>query len=106
MERRTDPVEVALLRAHLDREPTRVTGRVGAAALTTDGRETDGQRACRARGGGEELGACEVGDGVGEGEGPVCACALGVDDSLGDPLMVEVCKKIDVVEILFFRWEI
>ena len=114
------PVEVALLSLDLDRETcpfvlnscpkteskcwrhtTGITRRVCGTGLATDSRETDCQRSCSSWSGSEELGAGEVGDGVGEGECSMGSSALGMDDTLWNALTVEVGEKVDVMEI----WE-
>ena len=75
--RRTHPVEVALLRAHLDREAARVPRRVRAAALAADGGEADGKGRLLADLS-EERGAGQVGDVMGSLEVTVSTRALGV----------------------------
>ena len=113
-------VPVALLGAELDGEATGVTSRVGGSTLATDGREAGG-RARLVADLGEDVGAADVGDVVGDLKDTVGSGALGVDDTLGDPLAVKVgetdkwrrsasaevgvgvgkgCAQVDVVEVL------
>jgi hypothetical protein len=68
----------------------------------------NGCTSVEARGGGylfEEGGAGQVGDIVGDLKVAVCACALGVDDTLGDALSVKVSEEIDVVKVLKTGYE-
>jgi hypothetical protein len=76
-----DPIPVPLCCTDLDRESARVASRVGGTTLTADGREAGGDPS----GGADlfkELGARQVADVVGNGEGAVGTRPFGVDDPL------------------------
>lgn len=92
-------VQVAFLGVQLDGETTGVSGSIGGARLTSDGRETSNQLGLLADGV-QERRATDVGDVVGDLEVAERAGTLGVDHSLGDSLSVEVGKRVDQVEVL------
>jgi len=92
-------IPVSFLRSQLDRETTRVTSGIGRSTLPSDSRETSGgaDLGSDLR---EEFGASQVGDVVGNFESSMSSCSLGVNDTLGDTLSVEVSEGIDQVEVL------
>ena len=92
------PIPVTLCSPQLDRKTTRVTSGIGRTTLSTDSAEANGQRSLVANLA-EEIGAAQVSDVVRHLKVSVSASTLGVDDSLGDTLTVEVSKKIDKMEI-------
>lgn len=91
-------VPVALLSPELDGETTRVASKIGAAALTTNGRETDGDGALLALL--EDVREAQVVQRLGSPIETVGTTALGVDYTLGNTLAVEVGEQIDQVEVL------
>lgn len=91
-------VPVALLSPELDTETTRVTSKIGATALTTNGRETDGDGALLALL--EDVGKAQVVQRLGSPVETVGTTALSVNDTLGNALAVEVREQINQVEIL------
>jgi len=94
----SNDVPVALIGPELDRETTGVTGAIVRARLTPDGGEADcdGARLSRL----EDVCQAEVIKRVGSLVNTVGSGALCMDDTLGDPLTVEVRDEIDQVEVL------
>lgn len=88
----TDKVPVALTGAELDGEATGVTSIVARARLSTDGREADGEGALRSLL--EQVGNAEVGEVLSALPLAVGTGTLGVDDTLGDTLAVEVGEEV------------
>lgn len=91
-----DPVHVAFLGLHLDRETTRVTSSVWRTRFTTDGGETGSDWAFFANVG-EDAGQTNVFERISALEDTVGASTLGVDNTLRNALSIEVRKKIDQV---------
>lgn len=85
-------VPVTLVRAELDREATGVAQVVARAALASDGAHTARNRALGAFL--EDTGDTQVLEAVGALELAVGASALGVHDTLGHTLAVEVSEKV------------
>ena len=94
-----DEVPVALLRVELHGEAAHVAGQVERALVAGDGREPDEHRRPLARPL-EQVGAGEVGERLVVLEVAVRAEAAGVDDPLGDALVVEVEDLLAEVEVL------
>ena len=94
-----DEVPVALLRVELHREAAHVAGEVERALVAGDGREAHERRGPLARPL-EQVGPGEVGQRLVVLEVAVGAEAAGVDDPLGDPLVVEVEDLLPEVEVL------
>ena len=92
-------VPVALISPELDTEATRVAGQVRSTTLTADGREADTDGALLALGG-EHVCHAEVIERIGCPVETVGTTTLGVDDTLGNTLAVEVRKQIDQVVVL------
>lgn len=95
----TDEVVVSLLGVELDRETTGISGSIGGTLLTTDGGETADSLGLGANAL-EEVGAGQVGDIVSDLEDTVSTGTLGVDNTLGNSLTVEVSKDVNEVEVL------
>jgi len=93
-----DHVPVALRSPELDTETTRVASKIGSSALATDGRETDGDGALMTLL--EDVCQADIIKSVGCPVDTVCSTTLGVNDTLGDTLAVEVREQIDQVVIL------
>ena len=93
-----DPVEVTFLCPNFNGEATGITSGVGRPRLATDSGETDSGSST-----GtdflEESGAGEITNVVGHFEVTVGTSALGVDNTLGNSLAVEMGKEVDVMEI-------
>jgi len=99
------PIQVTLLGPDLHGETSGVTSSICATAFSTDGRETDGRSGFVAHFG-EELCRGKIGDVVGDLEVTVCAGTFGMDNTLGDPLTIEVSEEVDMVEVLKEQWAI
>ena len=93
-----DEVPVALLGVELDGEAADVAGQVGRALVAGDGREADERRRLLALAL-EEVGPGDVGERAVVLEVAVDAEAAGVDDALGDALVVEVEDLLAEVEV-------
>ena len=93
-----DEVPVALLGVELDGEAADVAGEVGRALAAGDGREADEDRGLLALAL-EEVGPGDVGERLVVLEVAVGAVAAGVDDPLGDALVVEVEDLLAEVEV-------
>jgi hypothetical protein len=91
-------VPVALCGPELDTETTRVTSQIGSAALATDSRETDGDRALDILL--EDVCQADIVKRIGCPVDTVCSTTLGVDDTLWDTLAVEVREQVDQVVVL------
>lgn len=87
----SNKVPVALLSLELDSKATGVTGVVARARLASDGRETNSDGALGTLL--EEAGNAEVVERVGADPLAVGSRALGVDDTLGDTLAIEVGEE-------------
>ena len=94
-----DDVPVALARVELDREAADVAGEVGGALVAGDGREADEGLDLLAVAL-EDVGAGDVGEALEGLEAAVGAEAAGVDDALGDALVVEVEDLLAEGEVL------
>ena len=94
-----DEVPVALLGVELHGEAAHVAGEVGRALVAGDGGEADEDRRLLALAL-EEVGPGEVGERLVVLEVAVGAVAAGVDDALGDALVVEVEDLLAEVEVL------
>ena len=94
-----DEVPVALLGVELHGEAADVAGQVGRALAAGDGREPDEDRRLLALSL-EEVGPGDVGERLVVLEVAVCAEAAGMDDALGDALVVEVEDLLAEVEVL------
>jgi len=92
-------IPISLLRSQLDRETSRVTSSVGRSTLSSDSRETSSSANLGSdlR---EELCASQVGNVVGDLKSTVSSCSLGMNDTFGDALSVEVSEGINQVEVL------
>lgn len=93
-----DHVPVALCGPELDTETTRVTSQIGSSALASDGRETDGDGALVALL--EDVCQAEIIKSIGRPVDTVCSTTLGVNDTLGDTLTIEMREQIDQVVVL------
>lgn len=93
-----DHVPVALCGPELDTETTRVTSQIGGSALATDSREADGDGALAALL--EDICQAEVIKSIGRPVESVCSTTLGVNDTLGDTLTIEMREQIDQVVVL------
>jgi len=91
-------IPVTFVGTELDRETTRVSGAVVRARLTTNGRESDSDGALLA--GLEDVGHAEVVERVGGLVETVGTTTLGVNDTLGNTLAVEVGEEVYQVEVL------
>ena len=94
-----DEIPVALLRVELHGEAAHVAGEVGRALVAGNGREAHEHRGALA-GPLEQVGAGHVGERFVGLEEAVGAEAAGVDDALGDALVVEVEDLLAEVEVL------
>ncbi len=94
-----DEVPVALGGVHLDREAADVARDVGRAAVAGDGREA-GEHRRRDADLGQDPGGGEVLEAVGQLEMAVRGEAAGVDDALGNALVVEVEDLLAQDEVL------
>ena len=94
-----DEVPVALLGVELHGEAADVAGEVGRALAAGDGREPDEDRRLLALAL-EQVGAGDVGERLVVLEVAVGPVAAGVDDPLGDALVVEVEDLLAEVEVL------
>ena len=94
-----DQVPVALVGVELHREAADVAGGVGRAALAEDGREPHEHRRPLADLG-EQRRAGELGERLGALEVAVRRRAAGVDDPLGDALVIEVGDLLAEDEVL------
>ena len=94
-----DEVPVALLGVELHGEAAHVAGEVGRALAAGDGREADEDGRLLA-GALEEVGPGDVGERLVVLEVAVRPEAAGVDDALGDALVVEVEDLLAEVEVL------
>ena len=88
-----DNVPVALLSVHLEGKAADVPDGVGGATASQDGGEAD-EDGGLAGGVGEDAGVGELLDRLVESEGTKGAGATGVDDTLGDALMIEAVDLI------------
>jgi len=88
------PVHVALSGLELDGESSRVSSGIGRSRLSSDGRESDGDRALKAflR---CEVGKTDVGQALCALEDSVSTSSLGVYNSLWNSFSVEVGEEID-----------
>ena len=93
-----DNIPVAFVSAELDGETTRVSGTVVRTRLATNSRESNSDGALLASL--EDIGHTEVVKRVGGLVETVGTTTLGVDDTLGDTLSVEVREEIYQVEVL------
>lgn len=94
-----DPVPVTLFSVELDSEATRITRAVRRALLTTDGGEASEQLGLLANAL-EHVDDGDVANVIGNLELTKGASTLGVNNTLWDSLSVEVCEKVDQVEVL------
>lgn len=92
-------VPVTFISPELDTETARVAGQVRSSALTADGRETNTDGALLVLGG-EDVCHAEVVKRVGCLVETVGSTTLGVNDTLGNTLAVEVRKQVDQVMVL------
>ena len=98
-------IPVTLLSVELDGEASWVSLSISGALLATNGGEPSNNRSSLSDGV-KELGLAVLGDVVGDLEVTMGSGALGVDDSLWDPLSVEVGELIDQMEVLKEDWPI
>jgi hypothetical protein len=92
-------VPVAFVSPELDTEAARVAGQVRSTALAADGGETDTDGAFLIFGG-EDVCHAKVVERIGCLVETVGSTTLGVNDTLGDTLAVEVRKQVDQVVVL------
>jgi hypothetical protein len=88
-----DNIPVALLGVHLEGKAADVSDGVGGATASQDSGEAD-EDGGLAGGVGEDAGVGELLDGLMESEGAKGAGAAGVDDTLGNALMIEAVNLI------------
>lgn len=93
------PIPIAFLCVELDRESTRIPSAVGGALFATDSRESGDATRLLAHLV-EHVHVCQVGDIICDFEFTVGSGTLGVDDTLGNALTIEVGKEVDQVEVL------
>ena len=82
-------IPIALCSSELDREPSRVSSTVGRSGFATHSREANGDRTGLASLT-EDVSKAYIVDRVRAFECAVSAASLGVDDTLWDPLSVEM----------------
>ena len=92
-------IPVAFVCVELHREPTHVPGRVGRASFAEDGREPDEDRSLLPDFGKQRC-PRELGNGLRTFEEAVRRGAARMDDSLGDPLVIEVRDLLAKDEVL------
>ena len=92
-------VPVAFLGVELQGKAAHVTLSIGGAQFTRHRRES-GDHIGLLADFGKNLGLGVAGDIVGDGEGAVCAPALGMDDALGDPLAVLMGQLLEELVVL------
>ncbi len=94
-----DEIPVAFLRVELDGEAADVTGEVERSLVPGNRREAHEHR-CSFAGALEQVGASEIAERLIRFEEPVGSEAAGVDDTFGDPLVIEVEDLLAEVEVL------
>ena len=92
-------VPVALFRPELDGKASRITSTIVRAGFATDGGEADGDGALLALGA-EHVCHAEIVQGLGACEDAMSPATFGVDNTLGDPLPIEVGDEVDQVKVL------
>ena len=93
------PVPVALFGVELEGKPTRVTSTVGGALFATDCRETSKHLGFLADSL-EHVRNGKITDVICDLEFTIGASTLGMHNTFGDPLAVEMRQQIDQVEVL------
>jgi hypothetical protein len=95
----TNHVPVTPVGLVLDSETSGVSSSVGRASLTTNGRKSHGGGAFVANLL-EGLGVCDVGDVIGHLKVAMGSSSVGMDDSLGDSLSVEMGQSVNQIGVL------
>jgi hypothetical protein len=98
-----DHVPIALLGVELESKASWISCSIRRALLPSDSRETCRHR-CLLANLTEEIGRGDVGDIVRHRELAERTCAFCMNDSLGDPLAIEMGKKVDKVNVLNCRY--